>query len=410
MFEFPSSPTLGQSANGYVYDGTGWLGGGLSMAGPITEEFFNIPAGAALLDIPVPAWATAVQIIGAVFTPNATNNILMRVSADGTNFFAGASDYNVSGPVHNTGSSGYGNVAGAASSYLYIGASGDQGQAVPHSFTVEMNLTRPSTSTAFSQKAYAKMYDSNAATLQRTFWHQGWLASNVTTALALKAIRIYASPGPMNAGSWVKVNWLGPATDLPRTNAIPEAPSTGGEYVRVNGVWRLKSQTLVLTGANIAVGVPVAVPTGARMVKWNIAAASAASFGMTMRVSVDGTNFIAAADYATSGTYFSSASSTPVNQPAAAATYILLSTNQVAAAYALKSEGNLVIANTNSMMLGGFSKFATVQSAAHYTGLFQSYLSGSSFGGVTALKALNFGAHASTGTFSEGFADLEWVY
>ncbi len=300
MFDFPASPAIGDVSNGYMWNGVGWAGGPI-VATP-QEQFFNIPAGATFFDIAVPTWATAVQLIGSVFTTNVSCNIMMRVSADGTTFFSGASDYTTGGPVHNTGSSAYTTVAAAASAFLYLSAGADQGHLVPHSFTAEMNLTRPSTAVPFQQKAYAKNYDIAAATVHRTFWHQGWLGAAVTAALSLKAIRIYVTAGTMAAGSWVKANWLG--ADVPQTNGlIPEAPLDGNEYVRVGGAWRLKRQQFDWTTSAIDIVVPAWGPKRAT-INFLMGKAAAGQTAVLLRVSVDGTTFLSgASDYNYSGVF-----------------------------------------------------------------------------------------------------------
>jgi len=87
---------------------------------------------------------------------------------------------------------------------------------------------------------------------------------------------------------WVQTNGAG----------IADAPADGGEYVRVSGVWRKKSQTLIADGLT---QIDVDVPAGAKLLRvegsifW---AAISANNSVTWRASVDGTNFLSgASDY-----------------------------------------------------------------------------------------------------------------
>jgi hypothetical protein len=169
-------------------------------------------AGVTNHDIAVPAFAKAVQLVGSIFTTNtSTNSAVLRLSTDGTTFYAGASDYQISAAVHNTGSSAYATAASAAASSLSLTAGSDQGTVVPFSFSTELTLTRPSTTSVFHMKSYGKSIDTAAASLHRTYWSQGWIGTGTTTALTIKAIRLMLLPNAqaMTSGSHVTVRWLG---------------------------------------------------------------------------------------------------------------------------------------------------------------------------------------------------------
>lgn len=105
-----------------------------------------------------------------------------------------------------------------------------------------------------------------------------------------------------NAGAlWLRyrdadgVQWLQVNSNL----ILP--PQDGNEYVMVNGLWRLKQQTLVMDGLS-AVNVPV--PVGARLFKLDgvVITPTATNTSLCCRVSLDGLNFMQAAnDYSHSG-------------------------------------------------------------------------------------------------------------
>ena len=66
-------------------------------------------------------------------------------------------------------------------------------------------------------------------------------------------------------------------------------PSDGGEYVYVNGAWRLKSQSFVMDGLSTQV---VVVPTGARLVRMTGSAYPLVGNGVTAHVAVSGTTML----------------------------------------------------------------------------------------------------------------------
>jgi hypothetical protein len=277
--DFPSSPVNGAQYRGYTFNGVGWQGG-FQAQGPSNAEQFFDPTGLVNLDIPVPSWAKGVTLDGSVYTTGGAA-VVMRVSFDGTTFGAGASDYNNAAAQHATGTQGYVGMTTTANNFMYLGVNADS-VTVPHNFSAEMSLTRPNASALFHLKTYTKMYDS-AATLQYRTW---WGNSTVMPALSGANLAI------------VRVKWLGDLAQQPNGVSIVDAPADGGEYVRVNNVWRKKSQTFVLDGLT---QLDVDVPATAKvmrldgMVFW---AAISANNAVTWRASTDGTNFLAgASDY-----------------------------------------------------------------------------------------------------------------
>jgi hypothetical protein len=90
--------------------------------------------------------------------------------------------------------------------------------------------------------------------------------------------------------------WLG-KIDIPVVPPLPpEPPADGGEYVRVNGVWRLSGQTFVMDGLAQK---DVTVPVGARAVAIAAVSGSTISNWLALRISLDGTTFLAGATAAT---------------------------------------------------------------------------------------------------------------
>jgi hypothetical protein len=111
-----------------------------------------------------------------------------------------------------------------------------------------------------------------------------------------------ASPtnGQVFTSAGVSYTWNGYAWVGGIPGAGADAPSDGGEYVRVNGVWRLKEQSFTLDGLTQQ---DITVPTGAKQVQLvGNAYWLATVSGLGLRVSFDGTTFLAGAtDYSLGG-------------------------------------------------------------------------------------------------------------
>jgi hypothetical protein len=87
----------------------------------------------------------------------------------------------------------------------------------------------------------------------------------------------------------------GSSTQWVQINSVrDEPPAGGGEYVRVNGVWRLKSQAIDLVGKTTY---DMTVPAGAKMMllRGAVYSATAAMTSVAAYVSIDGTNWLSTA-------------------------------------------------------------------------------------------------------------------
>lgn len=250
MFDFPASPTTGTVSNGYVYDGIGWAGGP-GVSGPVTEQYFVV-AGGGSYDIAVPTWAKACRIDGFTYVTTSAY-IGLRVSADGTTFPAGASDYQFGGPTHQSGSAAYTSQPPMAFHNIPLTQTGDN-PSIVHSFTTEMDVVRPATSNVFSCRSYAKSLDSGGTTGWRTYHGFGYVVgTTLGSALALKSIRIFPSAGLFGPGSFIRVKWIGDSAAIPQSNAIADAPNDGAWYLRQSGAWT-KTSAMPRLSANKGAG------------------------------------------------------------------------------------------------------------------------------------------------------------
>jgi hypothetical protein len=213
-------------------------------------------------------------------------------------------------------------------------------------------------------------------------------------------------PDPTGEKHWLQVN---------ASMILP--PQDGNEYVMINGLWRLKSQTVILDNQ---AQVDVSVPTGAKLVKLAGAAyqpnATATSF--VMRVSMDGTNFMAgASDYYYSG-FIHYTANTPTavqNLPGATVGYGLLTYNGTNLTMAHIFNGHMqtarVMTAVNSHLTGLFDG-DTFGASGYATSMTRVMVLDTNMGGASALavKALRF-FWAAGGNFMPGsYVDLEWVY
>lgn len=197
---------------------------------------------------------------------------------------------------------------------------------------------------------------------------------------------------------------------LPTAPALP--PSDNGEYVYINGVWRLKRQTFILDGVNAAIGSSVAVPTGARAARFSgsISCNSATALVATLRASLDGTTMLSGAtDYVTAGDYLSDGATTVGNCAAATASYVTMSVTLVSAAQGILFEGYIIVTKLAAINFHGHVR-CSVWTTTRYQNFYQFVMNSAAWTGATQIKALNFGAHGSTGTFVDSYVDLEWIY
>lgn len=301
--DFPSSPTLGQiftSPNGpvYIWNGSAWMGG--SAAGPMTEQVFDM-SGKTAQDITVPSWARHCAIEGFGFAM--PSQFVMRYSLDGSTFLAGASDYGSAGPYHNTGTALYQTQAFVNQAFMYLTYGGDV-VTVPHHFLANITLTRPDTAKSLGYMlAMGHESDSAAANLYRTQWSSGLLTVAASgSALRIAALRILLMGGQaMPTGSWCRVKWHGDSAQVPISNAIPEAPADGLDYVRNNGVWQRAPVSRISSGvvASAVANVDVALPAGFlsyELLVTNYLPANDAQ-PLLLRLSLDGSTFPSAGNY-----------------------------------------------------------------------------------------------------------------
>lgn len=247
-FDFPASPAIGDASNGYVYNGVGWAGG--PIAGPVTEQFFDL-AGVSSFEIAVPSWAKSAQIQQLSWLP-AAGQTGLQVSLDGTTYLTGGTDYQYMGFIHNTGSVAFAGVPQQGFSEFVISPSAATYNAsMPFVAEYVLELARPTTAQVFHIRGLGRSYDNAATQLGRQLEIQQFiLTASSGSNLRIQKFRVKNSAGNFQAGSYVRVKWIGAAADIPQSNAVGEAPQDSVIYSRRNGLWVPPQSGEILGGAS----------------------------------------------------------------------------------------------------------------------------------------------------------------
>lgn len=165
--------------------------------------------GLANVDVPVPAGARIAKIAGVAYQPNATpTSCVFRISVDGTNFLAGASDYYYMGMLHYTSASGYTNLPGALTMYGLMTYNGTN-VSLPHLFNGHMQLTRPAATASirfdslFTGQVYgAQQWATNVSGNEV-------MDTNLGSALSIRSIRFFlGAGGNFGNGSYIDIDWV----------------------------------------------------------------------------------------------------------------------------------------------------------------------------------------------------------
>ena len=207
--------------------------------------------------------------------------------------------------------------------------------------------------------------------------------------------------------TWNGYGWIGGALG----GGIMDAPSDGGEYVRVNGVWRLKSQSFNLDGLAQQ---DIAVPAGARQVTLTGSVMVPLITAPILRVSGDGSTFIAGAtDYVLGSqpSHFSGTNGYSTQPTANLSSWSLANTHEHGTLPAqFTANVQLVKAANAYFTMNSYGKsFASATTLLFLTWWFYGYVTNATLTSLTALKALRVAP--SAGAFGVGSSlGVLWVY
>jgi len=159
-------------------------------------------AGQTTVNIPVPAWATVVNITATQYLPIATG-MYLYVSGDGTTF--PTTGYYINGPTNVTTPPSFNTQATAPQNAIIITAASNSVTGVPGLATYTMNLQRTSTADYFACGGMNKYWASSGNYI--TTWYTQ-LAGEGMSQLRLAALRIStATATPFGADAQCILRW-----------------------------------------------------------------------------------------------------------------------------------------------------------------------------------------------------------
>jgi hypothetical protein len=239
------------------------------------------------------------------------------------------------------------------------------------------------------------------------------LPAATTAAAGLKLPPGVAPTSPANGDMWVDsaTVWAragGVNLDL-GASGVADAPSDGGEYVRINGIWRLKSQTFDLTGKWFQ---NVTVPSwGPKIARLTWVASSVALNASLLRISYDGTNFeTGSTSYTYGGFAHYTGSMKFANLDAANAAYWLVTgtADNVTVPHRGYAEVSLTrpVGNPTFSMTGRGSSYNNAATALYSQIYTEGYVGG--VGSNTSIKALQF-LMMNVSNIVDGYLTAEWL-
>jgi hypothetical protein len=203
------------------------------------------------------------------------------------------------------------------------------------------------------------------------------------------------------------------AAMLTTLGGITDAPSDSGEYVRVNGIWRIKSQTLKPSAVATQ---DVTVPTNAIAVRLGIAVFNTSISYLGMQISDDGSTFkTGGTHYSLQGiTNYTGSTTSPVKTTATLLGSLNLSdTNDLTPNFAVMVNGFMTLSRpSTSKFFECWSTSAANQAGAAFLNAQWQARTHVTAAATTSLtvKALRF-LWPTAGNFAAGsIINLDWVY
>lgn len=194
------------------------------------------------------------------------------------------------------------------------------------------------------------------------------------------------------------------------TGEVPEAPSDSGEYVRVNGVWRLIRQSFDTAG-KITQDIPVPTwgPTQARLTTYTLVPST--SNTLAWRISTDGTTFPSgASDYADGGWYHTSSGAGAFGNSSLTARSYWYGGVASFGNVPFQMDLVVVLVRSTSALYFSFRSSTTDWTSSSMNHQMQSgYAGGAVFGTGLAIKALRWFTVNATPVPSFGKIVVEWL-
>lgn len=220
-FDFPSSPTIGQTfappgGPAYVWDGVAWAANTLNDP-PIDDgEYVRVNgvwrlskqtvnlAGLAFGTLAVPAWGPSWARL-AFFGIAASHYPIMRYSFDGTTFPSGAADYAHSYYYCYGGTAGVLNAGAYVTGNNIMLAPTSDHASIPHTCDGLFKLKKEGVA-ALTWLLRGTTYNLAANNLHTEIATRGW--HNGTPSTDVKAVRIFTSGGQLWTTGRFTMEWL----------------------------------------------------------------------------------------------------------------------------------------------------------------------------------------------------------
>lgn len=174
------------------------------------RQTFNL-AGLTTQNIPVPPGAKRARITGTVYGATGGLSPVIRLSADGTTYLSGASDYYNGGTALYSGSSASPTkIAMAAASYIVVAGYTDTTY-LPIHLDVEINTVKGVATSAqyFNVRARSSSYHSAATALVQDHLTLGYAyATALLNITQLGGIQLTTTGTAFAAGSYITVDWV----------------------------------------------------------------------------------------------------------------------------------------------------------------------------------------------------------
>jgi hypothetical protein len=194
---------------------------------------------------------------------------------------------------------------------------------------------------------------------------------------------------------------------------ISDAPSDGGEYTRVNGIWRLARQAFPVLSVS---GAMFPVPVGAKHCRiGGRVYAATAPMNPGIRMSLDGSTFInGASDYVYGGSALYTGSSTsPTKVVPAVVSYIPISGSTDQTNTPIMFSVELVVARPTTGQYSSSSRAWGYNSAASigfYDSLYSGYNNGGAIGAADRIAALQVFPAGGTFDTTRSLVTVDWYY
>jgi alpha-tubulin suppressor-like RCC1 family protein len=171
----------------------------------LKSQSFDL-TGLSTLDFACPAWNPSSARI-RLYGQNATGCYhAMRVSQDGTTFFAGASDYSQGGFTHSSGTNAFANQAPGAQNSLILTGTADH-TIIVQSIDLTIKLGRPGGTDLLNWSGRGDYYNLAASVGMTQSFYYGYPQSN-TVIDRIRALRWFTSASVVIATGRLVVEWL----------------------------------------------------------------------------------------------------------------------------------------------------------------------------------------------------------